>query len=76
MIANRIEFIDGYWHLNAMLHCNMEEYRRTGGGGEEDWEHLEEDGTWELEMLGGYCEDLLRAYIDNGGKVKQVFIKE
>lgn len=69
MIANRIEYQDGYWYLQASLYCNLEDYRRPGGGAEEDWEHLKGDGTWEYELLSDYCEDLLKAYIQNGGKV-------
>lgn len=77
MIANHIEYRDGYWYLNAMLHCDMQDYRRSGGGGEEDWQVQDRRGDWDQEdCMSGYCEDLLQAYIQNGGKVKQVFVRE
>jgi hypothetical protein len=74
MIANRISFENGYWHLNASLFCDMHDYRREGGGTGDSWEHLENKGSWEPELLSEYCEDLLRAFIANDGKIKQVFV--
>lgn len=76
MIANHIRFHNGYWYLNATLHCDMQDYRRPGSGNVDDWEQLEYNGTWEPELLADYCEELLQAYIKNNGVVTQVFVKD
>lgn len=77
MIAHRFYKDDTHWYLDAVMFCELKEYRRPISGGEDDWESFDDrSGVWDLDILGGYCEDLLEAYLSNGMQIKQLFIKE
>lgn len=82
MIAHAVRKDDEYWYLDAWLFCELQEYRRPlviedGVLPEDAWEVFNRRCyEWEEELLGGYCEDLLEAYLLNGNNIKQVFVRE